>query len=151
MCSCRFSKLFHNNFLTEHHRLLLFTTWTNNFLPGNISNAVTHLSIKVLNVLSAGVSSTVIRNNIFILKKHDSTLFFTKIKWKKNNSNILDYEMKQPCIEMKQLFNIKVCNKKDLYCAICNSISSQEILIFPKTVIKKYLQNSCAIQEHCHI
>ena len=76
---------------------------------------------------------------------------FTKIKWKKNNSNILDYEMKQPCIEMKQLFNIKVCNKQDLYCAICNSISSQEILIFPKTVIKKYLQKSSAIQEHCHI
>ena len=59
--------------------------------------------------------------------------------------------MKQPCIEMKQLFNIKVCNKQDLYCAICNSISSQEILIFPKTVIKKYLQKSSAIQEHCHI
>ena len=57
----------------------------------------------------------------------------------------------QPCSEMRQLFNIKVCNKKDLYCAICNSISSQEILIFPKTVIKKYLQKSCAIQEHCHI
>ena len=42
---------------------------------------------------------------------------FTKIKRKKNNSNILDYEMKQPCNEMKQLSNIKVCNKKDLYCA----------------------------------
>ena len=42
---------------------------------------------------------------------------FTKIKRKKNNSNILDYEMKQPCNEMKQLSNIKVCNKKYFYCA----------------------------------
>ena len=62
--------------------------------------------------LNAGVSSTVIRNNMYILKKHGSTLFYKNKNKKTTKSNNLDYiTIEKLCNEMKQLFNIKVCNK----------------------------------------
>ena len=74
--------LYHGCFPVDFPNFFITAFWqntrANNFLHGNISYTVTHFSIKILNVLSAGVSSTVIRNNICILKKHGSTLFLQK-------------------------------------------------------------------------